>query len=109
VFGDPIAVLVVRTVRAQKKKSACISTVIMSNSCYRLLKRQQRFKGSGTVNTHRGVDPTRGSWLFPNYAVDSTLPLRIARASRHIMLPRVTGASSTLNMFGSPSASIRLK
>jgi hypothetical protein len=60
-------------VRALPIKSVHISNVTMSSSnrLYDSLKKYQKYKGSGTVNTHRGFKPTNGSWLFPNYAVDS--------------------------------------
>jgi hypothetical protein len=45
----------------------------MSSRFYLPFKQWQKFKGSGTVNTHRGVAPTRGSWLIPHYAADSNV------------------------------------
>jgi hypothetical protein len=58
-------------VRAQAKKSVCICNVVMTYRFNLLFKQWQKFKGSDTINTHRGVAPARGSWLFPHYAADS--------------------------------------
>ena len=56
-----------------KYVSAHISSVIMTDFFYYLLRNRQKYKGSGTINTHRGFAPTRGSWLYSNYAEDSTV------------------------------------
>ena len=45
----------------------------MSNRFYIPFKQWQKYMGSGTVNTQRGIAPTPGSWLFPHYAADSNV------------------------------------
>jgi hypothetical protein len=45
----------------------------MTELFYHLLKKYQKYKGSGMINTHRGFAPTPGSWLLTNYAADSSV------------------------------------
>jgi hypothetical protein len=44
----------------------------MTDLFYQLLKKHQKYKGSETINTHRGFAPTTGSWLLKNYAENSS-------------------------------------
>ena len=55
------------------------SIVVMSTFFYHMLGKAFKPKGSHTVNTHRGVAPTLGSWLFPNYALDDRVREQVYR------------------------------